>query len=166
MKLRAMREADLPAIHALQCAAYPPDYHEPEAALASHLAAGPETCFVAERENRLLAYVFAHPWQGEPPRLHEALPERRQADHLFVHDLAVSPTARGHGTAALLVQAVQQAASTQRLEEIRLVALAQARPFWHRHGFEALPAALPACYGEACLMSDLRAPEIQLQRKL
>lgn len=153
MRLRAMREADLPAIHALQCAAYPPDYHEPEAALASHLAAGPQTSFVAEQKNRLVAYVFAHPWQGEPPRLHEALPEAPGADHLFVHDLAVSPEARGLGAAALLVQTVREATRTLRFEEIRLVALAHAIAFWRQHGFEALPAfPLPACYGEACLM--------------
>lgn len=156
-----MREADLPAIHALQCTAYPPDYHEPEAALASHLAAGPQTSFVAEGESRLLAYVFAHPWQGEPPRLHEALPERNQADHLFVHDLAVSPEARGRGAAALLVQAVRETASAQRIEEIRLVALAHAITFWRRHGFEELPAfPLPACYGDACLMRQSPQPKI------
>ena len=152
MKLRAMRETDLSALHALQCAAYPPHYHEPEAALASHLVAGPQTCFVAERENRLLAYVFAHPWQGEPPRLHEALPERSQADHLFVHALAVSPESRGHGAATLLVHAVENAARHLALTRLRLVAIGQAQRFWEKHGFETRSVHLPETYGQACLM--------------
>ena len=36
---------------------------------------------------------------------------------------------------------------------MRLVALADAVPFWARHGFATLPMAPPAAYGEAaCLM--------------
>jgi ribosomal protein S18 acetylase RimI-like enzyme len=150
--IRPMQPADLAAIYAVQCAAYANAYHEPQAALASHLAAGPGSCFVATRDAELLAYVFAHPWVGEPPQLHQALPAADAADQLFLHDLAVHPAARHQGIADALWQAVLARAQATGLGEIRLVAVQGAATFWQRAGFVRLAQAAPDCYGDALLM--------------
>lgn len=158
LRIRPMLPADLAAIHALQCRAYPAAYHEPVEALRSHLEAGAACCFVAERAQALAAYVFAHPWQGPPPALHASLAGVSTPDHLFVHDLAVDPEARGVRAAARLCEAVVAAAHAAGLLRLELVAVGQAAAFWARHGFERLPErALPASYGQAVAMARVLA---------
>ena len=149
-----MASADLPAVFALQCRAYPADYHEPVVALASRLAAGPAFCFVAERGGVLVGYVFAHPWAGEPPALHVALAPVAAPDHVFLHDLAVCPACRGASTGGRLHAAVLESAVHGGFASMCLVAVGAARLFWLRLGFEDLAeAALHPAYGDACLMA-------------
>ena len=151
--IRRMRPADLPAVFELQCQAYPAAYHESVAALASRQQAGGSFCFVAERAGELLAYLFAHPWQGHPPALHQPLQAKPDADHLFLHDLAVAPHGRGLGLGARLHAASWAAAQSAGLGEVRLVALAPAQPFWRRLAYQPQPAVpLDAGYGCAQAM--------------
>lgn len=150
-----MRPDDLAAVYAVQCAAYPAAYHEPVDALATHWQAAPACCFVAERGEAVCAYVFSHPWAGEPPILHQALPACAQPEFLFIHDLAVHPQAVGKGVAGRLMQAVRQAYVTLGLDGVRLVAVGEAASFWQRHGFIPTAATpVPACYGAAVLMAS------------
>ena len=153
--LRPLRADDLPAVLAIQRAAYGDDYQESAAVLGRKLALAPQACWLAQSEGAVVGYVFAHPWgdAGAPP-LHAplvALPVR--AGNGFVHDLAVSPAARGLGVAAALFGRVRDWSTGAGHRGLRLVALAEAVPFWSHQGFAALPAVLPAGYGEgACLM--------------
>ena len=153
--LRPLRADDLPAVLAIQRAAYGDDYQESAAVLGRKLALAPQACWLAQSEGAVVGYVFAHPWgdAGAPP-LHaplQALPAR--AAHGFVHDLAVSPAARGLGVAAALFGRVRDWAAGAGYRGLRLVALADAVPFWARQGFAAVPEVLPAGYGEgACSM--------------
>jgi len=153
LNLRAMRHTDLADVWAVQCAAYPPKYHEPQEALASHLDLGPQQCFVVECADRIVGYVFSHPWEGHPPELHRPLSVPAQVDHLFIHDLAVAPTQRGKGIAGMLLQAVQQSLQQLQLPDVRLVAVGDAKRFWAGHGFELENHTTPPeCYGNAVLM--------------
>lgn len=159
LSIRPMQLADLPSVWAVQCAAYPPAYHEPQEALASHLEAGSAHCFVAESSQGLAGYVFAHPWQGEPPVLHEPLQVPGNASHLFIHDMAIAPAHQGKGLAAALMAAVEQSLQTLHVAHVRLVAVGQAQHFWARHGFAVDQAATPpACYGQAVIMSRASSP--------
>ncbi|MFT4173458.1 MAG: GNAT family N-acetyltransferase [Rhodocyclaceae bacterium] len=151
--VRPMQAHDLPALHALQCRAYAPGYHEPEAALASRLGAPGALCFVAWRGTQAAGYVFAHPWAGTPPALHAALPSCGAPDHLFIHDLAVCPAQRGSGAAAGLLDRLLNATQAAGLAQARLVAVADAVAFWQRHGFAAQPGTLHASYGRALYMA-------------
>lgn len=147
-----MQPGDLPGIHALQCRAYPADYHEPLAALATRLHHGASFCFVAEgADGGLSGYVFAHPWAGPPPALHLPLPASPAPDHVFLHDLAIDPDRRQQGTARSLLAAVREAAATQQ-QEIRLVALEAAQAFWLAHAFTPAADLLDPGYGAATLM--------------
>jgi len=147
LRARAMRVADLDAAFDLQCKAHSHDYHEPRAALASRFKQGPASCFVAEQGARLAAYVFAHPWLGAAPVLHRPLPVIDAPDHLFLHDLAVAPDARGSGAGRVLVEAVMEAARALALPEVRLVAIAGADDFWLRQGWKPTLGALDRSYG-------------------
>ncbi|WP_341675789.1 GNAT family N-acetyltransferase [Niveibacterium sp. SC-1] len=147
LRARAMRVADLDAAFDLQCKAHAHDYHEPRAALASRFKHGSASCFVADQGARLAAYVFAHPWRGAAPALHRPLARVAVPDHLFLHDLAVAPDARGSGAGRVLVDAVTQAARALGLSEVRLVAIAGADAFWLRHGWKPVATELDRSYG-------------------
>lgn len=163
LALRPLSEADLPAVLVLQRAAYGDDYQESARVLARKLELEREACWLAQLGGVAVGYVFAHRWSGEgAPPLHAplaALPDC--ADHGFVHDLAVSPAARGLGVAVALFARVRAWSAAAGHRGLRLVALADAVPFWTRHGFSALAADLPAGYGRgACLMDcPLRDPQ-------
>ncbi|PLK48742.1 N-acetyltransferase [Uliginosibacterium sp. TH139] len=154
LQIRPMRPADLPAAFALQCRVYPDVYHEPQEALASRLEAGPAFCWVAEQGGQLAGYVFAHPWSGAPPPLHEPLPAC-VAEHLFLHDLAVCPNHRGMAAGRQLYACVAGEALRAGLDRIRLVAVGSASAFWQRQGFaERVLAGLHPAYGQAQVMQQ------------
>jgi len=153
--LRPLCMSDLPAVLAIQRAAYGDGYQESAAVLGRKLELAPQACWLAQSDGIAVGYVFAHPWNdaGAPP-LHAPLQAPpAQAAHGFVHDLAVSPAARGLGVAAALFGRVRDWAAGAGYRGLRLVALADAVPFWARQGFAAVPEVLPAGYGEgACSM--------------
>ena len=147
---RAMGPGDLDPVFDLQCRAHGPDYHEPRAALASRLERGRGFCLVAEFGRRPVAYLLAHPWLGGAPALHRPLPLVAGPDHLFLHDLAVVPEARGTGAGAALISTLVKRARSAGFGEIRLVAIAGADGFWQRQGWAAISGAkLDRSYGSA-----------------
>jgi GNAT superfamily N-acetyltransferase len=155
VEVRPLCADDLPAVLAIQHAAYGAGYQESAEVLGRKLELAPRGCWLAHMGEVAVGYVFAHPWDGAgAPALHApiaSIPAR--ADHGFVHDLAVSPAVRGLGVAAALFARVRAWSSAAGHCSTRLVALADAVPFWARQGFFTLPAAPPAAYGEgACLM--------------
>ena len=157
LALRPLHVADLPAVLAIQRAAYGEGYQESAAVLGRKLELAPQACWVAHLDAQAVGYVLAHPWgSAGAPALHVPLPALPAvADRGFVHDLAVSPAARGLGVAAALFARVRGWSRAAGHCGLRLVALADAVPFWARQGFCVLPAVLPAAYGEgACLMEQ------------
>ena len=143
-----MRADDIEAVLRIQREAYADDYQESAEVLGRKLSLAPEACWFAEREGCGLAYIIAHPWSDNAPPLHapiERLPAGAELG--FVHDLAVSPRARGAGVGAGLFAKVQAWARDSGFRGLRLVALADARAYWDGLGFIATPAPLPAAYG-------------------
>lgn len=76
-RLRPIAPADLPAVLAVQRAAYGDAYQESAVVLGAKLARAPGGCWLAEGRDGVLGYVFAHPWAAEPPPLHVALADAR-----------------------------------------------------------------------------------------
>lgn len=139
MKIVAMTPAHLPALEAIQNAAYPEDLREPLASLAARQALAEEFCFVALIDGEIAAYLIAHPWEKDrSPGLHatlEALPEPAPVLHL--HDMAVSPDHQGKGLAGALLKALIDAARNARFQELTLVAVGDARTYWEKKRFRA-----------------------------
>lgn len=142
-RLRPMQGADLPAVLALQARAYVPFFHEDEAVFRGKLAAFPDWCWVAQMaDGELAAYLFTQPARlGRPPCLGDGSGSHKDgADTLHLHDMAVSPLARGAGLAARMTAHALDAAQKAELQHGRLrwaslIAVQGSVPYWARHGF-------------------------------
>ena len=142
--LRRLVPADLPAVVRLQSRGYPLDYREPQAAFAAKLRASPDTAWGvddADQPGELLAYLFALPtraWQW--PTLHaDDWVAPSAPDGLYLHDLCLSPRARGQGLGPALVGAARSHAQAQGWQRLVLIAVQASGPFWVRQGFAPVP---------------------------
>jgi ribosomal protein S18 acetylase RimI-like enzyme len=136
--IRPMRMTDLTAIQKVQSQCYPAAYLESREAFATKLAGAPGSCWVAQdREAAVQAYLVCLPVDEESfPALNASLwnPPIRST-MLYLHDLAVSPSLRGSGTATSLVAQARTQAQHMGLQSLVLVAVQGSEPFWQRHGF-------------------------------
>ncbi|GGO68371.1 GNAT family N-acetyltransferase [Bowmanella pacifica] len=129
-------------------------YHdvEPESltVLKSKWQASPDTCLVGlDKHNQVVGYLLSHPWPvGKLPKLHHAV-ESVNTDNLYLHDLAVCPSARGEGVAAKLLAHLQQKSQSGGFNSISLVAVQNADGFWQKQGFsQHTKAQLCDSYGD------------------
>lgn len=148
--IRPMCAADLRAVMTIQAACYPQEYLEPPASFANKLING-STCWVAEAEGQVAAYLVALPTHETAlPALHaDDWQPPAHPTLLYLHDMAVGPALRGMGVAHSLLDAARRAARQRRLAELALVAVQGSVPFWARHGFVVDPA--PAAWVRAKL---------------
>ena len=54
---------------------------------------------------------------------------------MYLHDLAIAPTARGGGWSRPIVERLAREARASGWPALTLVAVNDAAPFWERHGF-------------------------------
>lgn len=157
--LRLLNPRDLPAVMQVQAEAYS-DLGESRDALASRLESAPDWCWGAERNGKLCAYLLTHPWhRDKPPAWNQPLPHPLPTPgHFHIHDLALSPLARGSGVAPRLIANALAAARQAGLHEARLIAVQGSRVFWEKQGFRlkavtpAMQAELESYGADACLM--------------
>lgn len=150
---RAMTPADLDAVAEIARVGFP-DHFEGRDCFQNRLTLNPAGCFVlTDDRDTVGGYLIAYPWRREQiPALNtliEALPE--DADVLYLHDLAIAPSARGGGFSRPVVERLAQHARSDGWPALTLVAVNDAVAFWQGHGFvvhdsEALRARL-AGYG-------------------
>lgn len=143
--LRAMREDDLAAVWAVQAACYPPPMQEAAALLLARLRAAPSTALVGCVGGTVRAYVFAYPSRlGRVTALGAAFVPAQAPDALYLHDLAVAPSAHGLGLARALAGRLLADAAASGLAHAALVSVQDSRRFWERLGF-AEPAGRAPC---------------------
>lgn len=137
LQIRPMTIADIDGVLQVQAATYATHYHEPAAVFASKLALAGQFCFVAEKQQQLCGYLFAHPWpHSAPPALFAAIDQiPSDADSLFVHDMALHPSWRGQAIGQRLIQHSLQAAQQAQLTYSTLVAVEGAQRFWQQIGY-------------------------------
>ncbi|QEI04468.1 GNAT family N-acetyltransferase [Pigmentiphaga aceris] len=165
---RPMSLHDLPAVHAVAHAVHP-SYFEGLEVFAERLLLHPAGCQVLvqtgpQNVSEVIGYVLSHPWRyGEPPALNslvDALPEF--PDTFYVHDLALLPTARGTGAAAIVVSHLREHAKSCGWSRMSLVAVNESVSFWRRQGFEVvrvpgLDTRLASYDPTACFMAAYSA---------
>jgi ribosomal protein S18 acetylase RimI-like enzyme len=149
-EIRQMLATDLDSVMSIQAACYSGDIPESRTSLLAKFEASPETCLIAQREDQVLAYLFAMPWLSvAPPSLNANtchLPFN--PDCLYLHDLSVSPHLRGTGAGAALVRMFFELQQQAGLPSACLVAVQNSVPFWRRFGFEVTQ-------GDAVLLEKL-----------
>lgn len=149
MNIRTIESRDWPALMAVQAACYTELEPESEAALKSKWQLAPATCLaLADAQDRLVGYCLAHPWNGE------ALPKLgvktapADGERLYLHDLAIAPSARGKGRAKSLVAAVLMRAKRQGFKKVTLVSVQGSQRFWQGCGFAPITRQAPPDYGD------------------
>lgn len=137
-EIRPMQPADLHAVLEIQTACYTRIEPESKASFEAKLVAAPASCFIASIARQPVGYLIALPWDfASPPVLNQAscnLPDT--PDCLYLHDLAVAPTARAGGAGRALVAAFFSHLRQTTLRRASLIAIQDSAPYWQRHGFQ------------------------------
>ncbi|MCD8520695.1 MAG: GNAT family N-acetyltransferase [Saccharospirillaceae bacterium] len=162
--LRQAVITDIAEILRIQALCYTSIEPERADAFINKLQQAPDCAFVTETESgKLLAYLFALPIRTEQPPALDAddfiVPQ--QADCLYLHDLAIDPSARGLGLSAPLLEAFFNTAKARRFTQASLIAVQNSVPFWQRYGFhnrhplsqDAELQARISVYGEAAYLT-------------
>ncbi len=153
--LRPALITDIPEILRIQALCYTSIEPERAESFINKLQQAPGCAFVVEDKNdiikdagnnsdaeikengKLLAYLFALPIRTEQPPALDAddfiVPP--EADCLYLHDLAIDPSARGLGLSAPLLEAFFNTARARCFTQTSLIAIQNSVPFWQRYGF-------------------------------
>lgn len=134
---RPMTPDDLDAVCAVAAVAFP---HHPEdrAVFAERLSLHPAGCFaLAPPKGAAVGYLVAYPYalDAVPPlnAVLGSLPP--EAATMYLHDLALAPSARGRGLTGGVVERLASDARGRGFRAVALVAVNDAVGFWRRHGF-------------------------------
>ncbi|MBP0614908.1 GNAT family N-acetyltransferase [Jiella sp. KSK16Y-1] len=157
-----MRPDDLAAVCVLADRVHP-GLREDPAIFAERLALYPAGCFVLERRQIIAGYAIAHPIRyPDPPSLNMrigSLPP--DCDALYIHDVALSPEARGEGQAGAVIGHLLQLAAG--FPRACLVSVYGTAAFWQRFGFSDAAAVLPSgalsAYGEDARFMQRLTPD-------
>jgi ribosomal protein S18 acetylase RimI-like enzyme len=119
------------------------DFPEDAAVFAERLRLYPQGCWVLWRNglsDAIAGYLVSHPWRlGEPPALNAQLGELpANASSYYMHDLTLSPAARGSGAASAIVRQILAHAFERGFANASLVAVSGSAPFWQSHGFRII----------------------------
>lgn len=135
--IRLMQQADIPAVIALQDSCYSDALYEPPALLSLRLTQATSSCWLAEdAAGKLLAYLFSYPsLAGNITKLATDFAVAQKPELLYLHDMAVSASARGLGLASALLNMAMQYAQQLGLTQMALVAVQGSVPYWQKQGF-------------------------------
>lgn len=139
--IRLMSEADLPSVLAIQHACYIEQFRESRESLHAKLLASPPTCFIASLAGDAVGYLFSVPCESSnPPRWNAATCQLPASpDCLYLHDLAVLPSARRSGAGRALVGKFLDRLRASNTGRACLIAVQNSMPYWERHGFRPVP---------------------------
>ena len=143
--IRLIEPADIQAIAAIQDSCYDDALYEEDALMSRRLAAQPQSCWVAEnRAQEVLAYLLSYPsLDNKVAPLGSDFPVYKAPQLLYLHDMAVSPKARGQALAPALLACAEQYARKIGFNCLALVAVQGSVPYWQKQGFTLVPLDEP-----------------------
>jgi ribosomal protein S18 acetylase RimI-like enzyme len=134
---RPMTPEDFTAVKALADAIHL-DHPEDMDVFVERQGLYPQGSHVLVDDGCMIGYALTHPWiLGEPPSLNArlgALPPRPST--YYVHDLALSPGARGKDHASKAVEMLVRHARENGFANLSLVAVKGSQNFWKRMDFQ------------------------------
>lgn len=145
LQIRLMREQDIAAVFEVQTQAYVSAMVEAEGIFRARLVTAPATCWVAEdAEVGVCAYLMAYPSSsGKISSLGSDFDPARDADSLYLHDLAVGTAMHGRGVGVRLVEHAQAYALSAGWTTMHLVSVQSTKAFWQKQGFVEVTALSP-----------------------
>jgi len=163
---RAMTARDIAEVQRISDLIHP-DYPERDDVVTEKLMLAPFSHFIAEdSEGVVRGYAVAYPWiANDMPQLDvfiRKLPDKPEV--LYIHDVALLPSARGGPLVSDLLKRLSQVARSQNLSGFTLAAMYGSEAAWFRHGFWRVEARDKlvdqlAPYGPAVFMSRPLDPE-------
>ncbi|WP_076407491.1 GNAT family N-acetyltransferase [Shewanella sp. UCD-KL12] len=155
MKLRSISCDDWAEILLIQDECYPDLEPESLQALQSKWRVSPLSCFVIEIHKQVVGYCLAHPWHlGNPPSLEQVITADKQANSLYLHDIALSAKAQGKGAGQAALKKLMQLAKQSAYSSLSLVAVQGASSYWMKQGFvvQEIEKSLTGYTPDACYM--------------
>lgn len=135
--IRTMTAQDISALERIQEEAYGAYFLEPADVIAARLHASPHTAWVAEKGGEVCAYLVGYLSEREKiTKLHEPFTNAPDANCLYLHDLALSPSAQGQGIARGLIETAEKFARGKNLNALALLSVQNSKEFWQKFGFE------------------------------
>lgn len=136
---RAMHAADVATVIRIQAQAYIDDIQEADEVIRARFHQAPGASWVVERKGEVCGYLVGYrSCLGEVTPLGFRFCHKPEADTLYLHDLAICPSATGHGLGPRIVQHALAEARQQHLRHAALVAVQNSKRFWEKLGFRAL----------------------------
>lgn len=140
LRWRAATEADVSEIDRIARIIHP-DLPEHIDTFAEKIALSPATCFVADENESIRGYAIAYPWiANDIPKLDTLLGSLpADASVLFIHDVALLPSARGRGLLGELADLFKAAGRKLGFRAMTLAAVYGSEEAWFRYGFYRAP---------------------------
>jgi len=100
----------------------------------------PKGCYVLKQEGTTVGYGLSHPWMlNDIPPLDTFLNRLPTTPGcLYVHDVAILPQARKHGSAGKYIELITKLAKAAGIPSLALVSVYGTDPLWARYGFEVI----------------------------
>ena len=136
IQLRALGVDDVDALLRIQEHCYGADFAEPREVFVRRLRTAGHCSWAAEQGGELVAYLAAY-WSrpGSITPLNGDFAEYDDASVLYLHDMAVSSAATGHGLARRMVDAAKTQARQRGIERTALVSVQGSQAYWERQGY-------------------------------
>ena len=123
-------------------------------------------CFVLTSCNEIVGYGLSHPWVlNDIPPLDTFLRFKPpSANCLYVHDVVILPSARGHASAGRYIDLMTKVAANSGLDFLALVSVYETHTLWRKYTFNLVSdpklVAKLESYGAAAkyMIRDLRFP--------
>ena len=133
----AIHDRDLADIDRLATDIHPGLRERPEV-FAEKIRLFPEGCKKLVIDGRIFGYGIAHPWElYEIPKLDaflEILP--LSPGCLYIHDVAVHPSARGMSALKFFFKATEATAISKGIRKLACVSVYETNELWSRFGFK------------------------------
>jgi ribosomal protein S18 acetylase RimI-like enzyme len=166
LRWRAMTVRDIAEVQRISDLIHP-DYPERDDVVTEKLMLAPSSHFIAEDgEGTVRGYAVAYPWIADDmPKLDvfiRKLPDKPEV--LYIHDVALLPSARGGPLVPDLLKRLSKVARAQGLGGFTLAAMYGSEAAWFQRGFWRVEARGKlvdqlAPYGPAVFMSRPLDPE-------
>lgn len=126
---------DVAALARIQYECFGDEFLESEQSYRSKLESNPQTCFIAEQDNMVCAYIIglAVDEQSFPALNATSISTPIKPTILYLHDLSVVPNARGTGVSEVLIQHLLK--QSINFEHTMLIAVQGSLGFWQKYNF-------------------------------